>query len=56
MKVKFKNDFYEWRAGVVYDAEPTFMDNLQPKERVKVFLPNSVICVLVPWDMVEVVA
>ena len=55
MKVKFKSNLYDWKAGVVYDAEPIFMDNLEPKERVKVKLPGSCVSVLVAWDMVEVV-
>lgn len=52
MKVKFKKDCYEWKAGVVYPAEPAFFNN---KQYVKVFLPGSVITVLVPWDYIEVV-
>lgn len=55
MKVRLKQDLYDWKAGQVYDAEPFFADNLTPKERVKIKLPGCVVSVLVSWDMVEVV-
>ena len=52
MKVKFKKDLYEWKAGVVYPAEPAFFQN---KQLVKVYLPGYAITVYVPWDYIEVV-
>lgn len=50
MKVRLKSDFYEWKAGLVYYAEPFFFDN---KQQVKVFLPNTAICLVVGWEFIE---
>ncbi len=50
MKVKLKRDFYEWKAGVEYPAEPAFFDG---KQGVKVFLPGYAIVLDVSWDDIE---
>ena len=52
MKVKFKEDFYEWKAGHIYPAEPFFWNN---EPRVKVYLPGYAITVFMKWDDIEVV-
>ena len=52
MKVKFKEDFYEWKAGHIYPAEPFFWNN---EPRGKVYLPGYAITVFMKWDDIEVV-
>lgn len=52
MKVKFIKDCYEWKAGVVYPAEPFFFNN---KQLVKVYLPGYAISIAVPWEYLEIV-
>lgn len=38
--------------GVEYEAEPMFFDG---RQKVKVHVPASVVCVIVGWDDIEVV-
>ena len=52
MKVKLKEDYLGWKAGVPYFAQPIFWHD---EERVSVNLPGSDICVLMKWEEIEVV-
>lgn len=52
MKVKFKEDFYDWKAGCIYPAEPVFWNN---EPRVKVYFPGHAMTILMKWEQIEVV-
>lgn len=54
MKVKVKKRIHGGllSPGVEYEAEPMFFDG---RQKVKVHVPASVVCVIVGWDDIEIV-
>lgn len=52
MKVQLKEQIYDFKKGVTYEAKPIFVDG---KPKVQVNLPHSRICIRTDWANVIVV-
>lgn len=52
MKVSLKRDFYVWKAGVLYPAEPFFYKDRQ-EQGVMISMPGWAIRLFVKWEEIE---